>query len=243
MIQNKFAHEAVISEKRKAQLQDFCRKNELNFNDFALLNLAFVHRSCSNDIVGHQNNERLEFLGDSILGMVTASYLYETILSNAEGDLAKIKSVVVSEQTLAPIALSMGIDKCLLLGHGEELTGGRQKKAILADATEAVIGAYFLDSGYEAVKEFVLRLMVPEIHKVQEDKGTKDYKTLLQELYQKEYKTCPIYELTRTEGPDHDRTFWIRVKLGKDIYGPKPGKTKKAAEQNVAQFVLQQIKI
>ncbi|MBR1721822.1 MAG: ribonuclease III, partial [Treponema sp.] len=140
----------------------------------------------------------------------------------------------VSEHTLAPIALSIGIDKMLVLGKGEEKSGGRSKRAILADAVEAVIGAYYLDSGYKAAEKLVLSFMIPEIKKVLEDKGEKDFKTILQEAHQKKYKTCPVYELVKEEGPDHDRTFWIKVHLKNASYGPAEGKSKKEAEQNVA---------
>ena len=168
-----------------------------------------------------------------MLGMATAAYLYEH-LDTPEGDLAKIKSNVVSEQTLAPIAIKIGIDKMLILGKGEELSGGRQKKAILADAVEAVIGAYYLDAGYRAAEKLVLEFMIPEITKVLENKGTKDYKTMLQEAHQKKYKTCPQYELVKESGPDHARVFWVKVHLKNTVYGPESGSSKKEAEQNVA---------
>ena len=156
-------------------------------------------------------------------------------MDNAEGDLAKIKSNVVSEKSLAPIAREvMHIDQYLILGKGEELSGGRKKPAILADAVEAVIGALYLDSGYEAAEKLVLRLIVPEIRKVQQDRGNKDYKSLLQEYYQKKNRTCPVYELVKMTGPDHDKTFWVSVHLGSTTYGPESGKSKKSAEQEVA---------
>ena len=187
------------------------------------------------------NNERLEFLGDSVLGMVTASYLYESLMDNPEGDLSKIKSTVVSEQALAPIALKMGVDKMLILGKGEEMSGGRKKRAILADAVEAVIGAYYLDSGYKSAEKLVLSFMIPEIAAVLENKGTKDYKTMLQEAHQKKYKICPVYELVKESGPDHERVFWVSVHLKDATYGPEKGKSKKEAEQNVAQKAWNEI--
>ena len=131
----------------------------------------------------------------------------------------------------------------LILGKGEEMSGGRQKKAILADAVEAVIGAYYLDAGYKAAEKLVLEFMIPEIEKVLSNKGTRDYKTILQEYHQKKYKTCPKYELVRESGPDHDRTFWMKVHLKDAVYGPESGKTKKQAEQNVAEKVLQELKV
>ena len=225
-----------ISDERKKKLLSFCENLGIKFHDITLLDLALHHRSFSNESeeFRHYNNERLEFLGDSVLGMSTAAFLYEDMMKNPEGDLAKIKSAVVSEKALAPIAKTMKIDTFLVLGKGEEKTGGREKSAILADAFEAVVGAFYLDSGFEAAEQLVLRYIIPEIRNMQQNRGRKDYKTLLQEMYQKICKECPIYELTKTDGPDHDRTFWVSVKLGEKIFGPCAGKNKKEAEQNAA---------
>jgi len=224
-----------LSPQRVKELNNFSKNISIKFSNLNLLQLAFTHRSCSQDSSQKQeNNERLEFLGDSVLGMVTAAWLYENLENNREGDLAKIKSTVVSEQSLAPIALKIGIDKMLILGKGEEMSGGRHKRAILADAVEAVIGAYYLDSGYKAAEKLVLEFIVPEIEKVLANKGTKDFKTMLQEAHQKKYKTCPSYELVKESGPDHERIFWVSVHLKNATYGPEQGKSKKEAEQNVA---------
>ena len=225
-----------LPSQRIKELNEFCKNISIKFSNLNLLQLAFTHRSVSSDgkAEKHQNNERLEFLGDSVLGMATAAYLYEHLMDNAEGDLAKIKSSVVSERSLAPIALKIGVDKMLILGKGEEMSGGRSKKAILADAVEAVIGAYYLDSGYRAAEKLVLSFMIPEIDRYLSNKGEKDYKTLLQEAHQKKYKSCPNYELVKESGPDHDRTFWVTVHLKNASYGPESGKSKKEAEQNVA---------
>lgn len=229
--------ENPITQNRKQELADFCKKVDIKFKNIELLEQAFHHRSITNEKPGFKNNERLEFLGDSVLGMVTAAFLYNS-LDNPEGDLAKIKSAVVSEKSLAPIALKLGFDRLLEMGKGEEMTGGRTKPAILADCMEAVIGAFYLDSGYKCAEKYVLSFIVPEIKKVL-DGGMKDYKTQLQEKYQKESKACPVYELVRQTGPDHDQTFEYVVKLGKDVYGPAKGKTKKEAEQNAAKIALQ----
>jgi len=226
----------TISQERLKELSAFCRPLDLKFHNYDLLDLAFHHRSFSNENAEHKryNNERLEFLGDSVLGMATAAFLYEDMKENQEGDLAKIKSVVVSEKILAPIGLRFGINRMLVLGKGEELSGGRTKPAILADCMEAVIGAYYLDSGYIAAEKYILSFIIPEIRKVQENRGMKDYKTLLQELYQKNYKECPRYELVSVTGPDHDQTFNVSVHLKDITYGPESGKSKKQAEQNAA---------
>mgnify|MGYP006329184111 CR=1 FL=1 len=201
-----------------------------------LLNQAFNHRSVTNEKQNVLNNERLEFLGDSVLGVVTASYLYQN-LQKAEGDLAKIKSSVVSEKALAPVALKFGIDKLLVLGHGEELSGGRTKPAILADCMEAIIGAYYLDSGYKNAEKYVLEFIVPGINKTIST-GTKDYKTQPILLYQKKTKSTPKYELAEKTGPAHDQTFTVYVLLGDKKIGPASAKSKKEAEQLVAKMAL-----
>jgi ribonuclease-3 len=174
--------------------------------------------------------------------MVVATYLYDSMSDHPEGDLAKIKSVVVSEMTLSDIAVRIGVDKCLSLGKGEEHSGGRQKKAILADAVEAIFGAYYLDSGFQKVEKLILNLLVPEIEKVWENRHHKDFKTMLQEMYQKKYKQCPTYNLVKKTGPDHDMIFWVTVEVNGKVYGPEQGKSKKEAEQAVAKKVIEEIK-
>lgn len=221
---------------RKKDLMAFCKRVDIKFQNLELLEQAFHHRSSVNEGKAAKNNERLEFLGDSVLGMVTAAYLYKK-LENPEGDLAKIKSAVVSEKALAPVALNFGIDKLLIMGHGEEKTGGRQKPAILADCMEAIIGAYYLDSGYKSAEKFVLSFIIPAINEVLED-GLKDFKTLLQEKFQKISKKCPVYELIEKTGPDHDQTFVINVHLGDKIFGPAKGKNKREAEMLAAKMAL-----
>lgn len=238
-----FSGSKKIDSQRKKALYDFCKPLGIKFNDIELLDLAFHHRSFSSE--NHENkrynNERLEFLGDSVLGMATAAFLYEDMADNPEGDLAKIKASVVSEKALAPAALKIGIDRMLVLGKGEEISNGRKKPAILADCMEAIIGAYYLDSGYEKARNFVLSFVIDEIRKVQEHKGNLDYKTLLQEYFQKKAKKCPVYRLDRTEGPDHDQTFYMSVVLGNKVFGPSSGKSKKEAEQNVAKTAYEKL--
>ncbi|MBB6479110.1 ribonuclease-3 [Spirochaeta isovalerica] len=200
------------------------------------MNLAFIHRSYSNEYSQKiENNEKLEFLGDSVLGMVTADYLFNRLPDRVEGYLAKVKSFVVSEESLDSIARSIDVDKYLLIGKGEENSGGRQKKAILADCMEAIIGAYYLDTGYREVSKFVLRFLVPQIDKVLENRHKKDYKTMLQEYVQKKYHIYPKYTLVKKSGPDHDKTFWMEVSVNGRTFGPGEGKNKKEAEQQAAE--------
>ncbi len=225
----------TINGERKRELQLFEKNAGIRFRKLDFLNLAFSHRSFANESKDNfDNNEKLEFLGDSVLGLVVSEYLYRKLVDKNEGDLARIKSFVVSEDTLAEIARDLKIDNFILIGKGEEYSGGRKKKAILADCLEAIIGSYFIDSGFQSTKKFILKFIVPEINKVIENKHKKDYKTLLQEFSQKNFKTYPKYTLIKKSGPDHDRTFWIDVVLNGKHYGPGTGKNKKEAEQKAA---------
>ncbi|GHT77504.1 ribonuclease 3 [Spirochaetia bacterium] len=217
----------------------FQKAANVRFKNLRLLNFAFMHRSVSNESGYRGNNERLEFLGDAILGAVTAALLYEELADRAEGELAKIKSVVVSEDILSGVARELQIDGLLLLGRGEDLSGGRGKSAILADALEALIGALYLDSGYKAVFGFVSRWMSPEIERVLDNRHHQDYKSLLQELSQRLYRNYPAYHLIKRSGPDHARFFWMEVKVGEKIFGPGMGKNKKSAEQEAAKIAYE----
>lgn len=231
----------MITKERNKELTSFCKRVNIRFKNIELLEQAFHHRSVSNEKQKEKNNERLEFLGDSVLGMVTAAFLYNN-LENPEGDLAKIKSSVVSEKALAPVALEFGIDKLLVLGHGEELSGGRTKPAILADCMEAIIGAYYLDSGYKNAEQYVLEFIRPAIENVLKN-GMKDFKTQLQEVSQKIFKACPVYNLVGKSGPEHAQVFKMTVEVNGVTYGPETGTTKKAAEQKVAEIALNAIKV
>jgi ribonuclease-3 len=231
-----------IDADRKKRLQTFCRSAGIKFKNLPLLNLALVHSSVMNDLLQSDslpdrdkiNNERLEFLGDAILGAVTATLLYRCYREKREGELAKIKSVVVSEAILCGIAREIQVDSVLILGRGEELSGGRAKNALLADAMEAVIGALYLDGGYKVAFAFVERCIMPEIKRVTEGGYYRDYKSLLQEFSQQKWKRYPVYRCTNCEGAEHKRLFWVEVVVHNKNYGPCVGKNKKTAEQAVA---------
>ena len=230
----------ALTPERKRQLSLFQRRAGCRFRNLAILDLAFHHRSFSNEApkgeagCARVNNERLEFLGDAVLGLVAASRLYATRPDSAEGDLAKIKSAVVSEASLSEIAAEISIPDMLVLGKGEELSGGRSKKAILADAMEAVIGALFVDSGFKAAESFVIKLIDPRIELVMQSGSWRDYKSVLQEYVQKKFKAMPVYKEEGRTGPAHAQVFLISVNVRGKVYGPAQGKNKKAAEQAVA---------
>jgi ribonuclease-3 len=156
-----------------------------------------------------------------------------------EGDLAKIKSVVVSEDILSGIARELQIDQLLILGRGEELTGGRTKNAILADALEALIGAIYLDSGYKAAQNFISAYIGVEIERVLDNRHHRDYKSLLQELSQRLYHKYPVYRLLKRSGPEHERFFWTEVSVNDQIFGPGMGRNKKTAEQEAARIAYE----
>jgi ribonuclease-3 len=234
---------ATLSPERKRELAAFAKTAGVRFRRLELLNLSFVHRSATNESGQRQNNERLEFLGDSILGAVTATLLYQDLADRAEGDLAKIKSVVVSEEVLSGIARELQIDRLLILGRGEDLSGGRTKNAILADALEALIGAIYLDSGYKAAHHFVSARIGVEIERVLDNRHYRDYKSLLQELSQQRYHKYPVYRLLKRSGPEHDRFFWTEVAVNDQTFGPGMGRNKKTAEQEAARIAYEALEI
>jgi ribonuclease-3 len=233
----------ALSSERKKELAAFLKSAGIRFKSLELLNLSFMHRSVANESLLRSNNERLEFLGDAILGAVTATLLYETLQDRSEGDLAKIKSVVVSEDILSGVARELQIDRCLILGHGEELSGGRNKNTILADALEALIGALYLDSGYKAAYAFVSRRMGVEIKRVLDNRHHRDYKSLLQELSQRLYRGYPVYKVIKRSGPEHEHLFWIEVTVNDQSFGPGMGRNKKAAEQEAARIAYEELEV
>lgn len=224
-----------VDETRKKELRLFEKQAGIRFRRLELLNLAFCHRSFKNETPEDiDNNEKLEFLGDSVLGLVVAEYLFRLMPDKEEGDLARVKSFVVSEDSLSKIAKYIRIDNFILIGRGEEFSGGRSKKALLADTFEAILGAYFLDNGFEKSRVFILKYLIPEIELVLADKHQKDYKTLLQEFAQKSFHDYPKYVVDKKTGPDHDKTFWVNVTVNGKDYGPGKGGNKKEAEQSAA---------
>ena len=225
----------LLSSERKVELKSFLKGIKVKFRDLNLLNLALTHKSyVTNTKSVLKDNERLEFLGDSVLGIVTTEYLYRKYPEYNEGDLAKIKSFVVSENVLSKIALKIELNKYILISKGEELSGGRSKKGILADCFEAFLGSLYLDTNLEKTKGFIVNFIAEEVELVVEDKHEKDYKTILQEFVQKAHKQCPIYRLKSEEGPEHNKIFNIEVLIGDNVIGSGRGRSKKDAEKNAA---------
>ena len=213
------------------------------FRDKSLLELARTHSSYSNERGRGRLgcNERLEFLGDSILGYFTAEHLFGTYPDKPEGEMTKIRAELVCEQSLARVAEKLGLGEYLRLGRGEELGGGRTRPSITADAVEAVLAAIYLDGGAEAAKKFVYGFILAEAAKAARE-GSHDYKTLLQEQVQKGGGESPQYRMAGESGPDHKKVFTAEVLIVGRVMGQGSGRTKKEAEQSAAKNALEKIK-
>ncbi len=203
------------------------------FSDKHLMTQAMTHSSYANEhrLNKLECNERLEFLGDSVLEVVSSDCLYHKYPENPEGDLTKIRASIVCEPTLAYCAEDIMLGEYLLLGRGEEATGGRGRASIVSDAMEALIGAIYLDGGFANAKEFILRFIMNDLEHKQ---LFYDSKTILQEIAQSKTDEPLSYELLREEGPDHNKVFESQVLIGQEIIGQGTGRTKKAAEQVAA---------
>lgn len=208
------------------------------FQDKDILREALTHRSYSAEIRHSKDNERLEFLGDSVLGLVVAEYLYKLLATKEEGVLSKIKSNLVSRRNLYFWADKLALGRFMFLGQGEIATGGRERQSILSNAMEAVIGAIYIDGGFEKVKKIILDWLATQ--KIEEDTG--DYKSILQEYLQKQGKSAPVYEVVSTVGPEHDKIFNVRVCLAEKELGRGKGRNKKSAEQSAAKAALDSFK-
>ena len=216
-------------------------KIDYKFKDESLLQLAMTHSSYANEHHGThlQCNERLEFLGDSVLGFVTAGYLFTHYPDLPEGDLTKLRAAVVCEGALDEIAHEIGIPEAIRLGHGEEMGGGRKRASILADATEALLGAIFMDGGIEPARAFVLRFIPHKVEVALAGGAFKDYKTMLQEIVQKNKQETLEYRLAGQSGPDHDKRFTMELLLNSNVFAQGIGKSKKEAEQMAAKKALE----
>ena len=208
-----------------------------DFADPGLLAQALTHRSWCAEQAGFDSNERLEFLGDAVLGLVVTDHIFATYPELSEGELAKLRARVVSAPVLAAVGAELGIGPALRLGKGEDASGGREKQSILADAVEAVIGALHLDGGQDVAARTVLALLGDEIAEASTGPGGHDHKTQLQELVAQQDGEPPAYAVT-DEGPDHDKLFHAAVTVGGAVVGRGEGRSKKLAEQEAAAAAL-----
>jgi ribonuclease-3 len=216
-----------------SRIEAFSHRLGHAFHDLALLDLALTHRSWCAEHPGTASNERLEFLGDSVLGLAVTDHVYAAYPDVAEGQLAKVRAAVVSAPTLADLAREVDLGAALQLGKGEEQSGGRDKQSILADGLEAVVGAVYVDAGWPRARELVLRLLGDRIVVAAIGPGGDDFKTRLQELAAHRFDAAPVYLLDES-GPDHGKRFFATVLVGGEELGRGEGSSKKQAEQHAA---------
>lgn len=204
-----------------------------HFENKDYLKQAMMHSSYSNEhhMDKLKNNERLEFLGDAVLEIVTSEFLFQHYKEKPEGELTRMRASMVCEPTLAFCTREIELGKYLLLGKGEDLSGGRERASIISDAMEALIGAIYLDGGFQRAKEFIYHFILNDIEHKQ---LFYDSKTILQEIVQSQYTETLRYELVKEEGPDHDKHYEVNALIGKEVIGSGKGRTKKAAEQEAA---------
>ncbi|MGQ9546392.1 MAG: ribonuclease III [Dehalococcoidia bacterium] len=222
-----------------------CQKSlGVYFRQKSLLERAFVHSSYLNENPGfsESSNERLEFLGDAVLNFVVAEKLYEDFPQLFEGELTEIRASLVCRDALTQLASSLELGRWLLLGRGEEATGGRAKASNLANAMEALVGALYLDQGLAKTRKFIIKLLRPELEKVEAGKKTANYKALVQELIQGQKKTTPVYRLVEAIGPDHSKQFTAEILVEGEVLGKGIGASKKAAESQAAKAAWEKLR-
>ena len=217
----------------KGTLKELQEKIGYHFQNQELLTSAMMHSSYTNEkrLPKFKCNERLEFLGDAVLELVSSEYLFFANQQMPEGELTKLRASMVCEPSLALCAKDIHLGDYLLLGKGEEATGGRTRASVTSDALEALIGAIYLDGGFTSAKEFVMRFVLNDL---ENKKLFYDSKTILQEIVQGNFTEIVSYHLISEEGPDHNKSFSMQVKIGDVVYGEGCGRTKKAAEQEAA---------
>lgn len=219
-------------------LDDLEQKTGIKFNNISLLRQALTHKSYLNEnpSAGVDDNERMEFLGDALLDFVVADRLYSDFPDLPEGKLTEIRISLVRKETLAEKASQLSLGKYLLMGKGEETTGGRKRPSNLANTFEALVAAIYLDQGLDQVRTFILDIFQNEISSVRAGDIAINYKALLQELTQDEYRCLPEYEVVEATGPDHDKIFYVSVSVGEAVLAIGSGKSKKTAEAEAARL-------
>jgi len=225
-----------------AQLDALDRTLGVRFHDAGLRAAALTHRSFAFEEGLTVTNERLEFLGDSVLGLVVTDMAYTSYPDLPEGQLAKLRAAIVNMQALADVARGLGIGDLILLGKGEEQSGGRDKASILADALEAIFGAVYLDDGLDRARALIERLFRPRMEAYVRGEGDRDFKTILQELASQRLRSLPSYEVAE-DGPDHQKEFTAVVSVAGEELGAGTGRTKKEAEQHAAREAYERLRV
>lgn len=218
-------------------IHSFLRDNQISFQDEELIAMALIHPSYAQEKNTLHNNQRMEFLGDAVLDFIVGEFLYRNYPDKAEGDLTQIRARVVCEKALVEIARKINLGQYILLGRGEEMSGGRQRKSILADTVEAVIGAIYLDQGIDNARSFILKHLEENI-RVTAGGEYQDYKSRLQEIVQARSRENVHYQITEETGPAHAKVFVAGVFYNDELLASGQGKSKKEAEQNAAEKVL-----
>lgn len=214
----------------------------IKFNNIHLLHQALIHRSFLNESKEFsESNERLEFLGDSVLSLITSRYLYERFPKYSEGELTNLRSILVRSKTLSEIGEELNLGQFLQMSRGERESGGSKNSALLANTVEAIIGSIYLDSNLDKVTEFLQHFLFPKVEEVLTTHEVYDFKSTVQERLQEKYKASPVYKVLATIGPDHDKTFTVGLYLGQKLLGKGLGKSKQAAEQEAAKDTLEKI--
>ncbi len=213
------------------------------FSNPDLLETALTHRSALNEpssgTSSKVSNERLEFLGDAVLELIATRFLFDHLPQDPEGKLTNYRSALVRTETLAEVAAELGLGDKLYMSKGEEATGGRSNPSLLADTTEAIIGAIYLDQGFKVAEEFVQEHIIPKFKTIKANRLYKDAKSLLQETVQAQGLPTPTYRVVKAEGPDHDKTFTVQVVVSGKVYGRGIGPSKQAAQQQAARLALE----
>jgi len=234
----------MLSEERANQLESFQKNLGYNFDDLYLLNKALTHKSYVNEMAEPvKNNERFEFMGDSVLDMIVSDYMVRNFPDFAEGRLSKIRAAVVNEACLAELGRAVELGQYLLLGKGEELSGGREKNSLLANAYEAVAGAVYFDSDMETAFRIFLPALENKIIQCADTSDYRDFKSELQEYTQTHLSCIPTYRVIKETGPDHAKQFEVAAWIQEEMRGQGAGRTKKEAEQAAAKSALDSFKI
>lgn len=225
-----------------SNIKDLEKSIGVEFSNKGLLEVAVTHRSYLNENRNvPEHNERLEFLGDAVLELIVSNFLYTKYPERAEGELTSFRSALVRTDSLAQTAKALSLGDHLRLSRGEEDSGGRDKDYLLANTFEAILGAIYIDKGYEECKSFVERSLLPKIEEIVKHRLDIDNKTKIQELAQSLYKSTPVYEVINEEGPDHDKTFTVVIKIDNKIYGEGKGSSKQKAEEQAAKVGIENI--
>jgi ribonuclease III len=221
--------------------EEFEKRAGVKFKDQSLLRQAFTHRSYINENRGSDlaHNERLEFLGDAVLELVITDFLYHKLKDATEGELTSLRSALVNADTCSRVAQALGANEFLLLSKGESKDTGRARQYILANTLEALIGAIYIDKGYDAAKDFIFAHITPLTDEIISGGTWIDAKSLFQEKAQEHEGQTPIYKTVRESGPDHDKHFTVAVSVGNEVYGQGEGKSKQDAEQSAARAALE----